>query len=53
MAAAATAARSRLKKVPKRLVMLSNAGHFPIEEPGVSELRTALLEFLAERSRGA
>src|SRR5262249_34118289 len=38
-------------KVPKRIVMLSNAGHFPIEEPGVSELRIALLRFLAERSR--
>jgi len=38
-------------KVPKRLVMLDNAGHFPIEEPGVSELRTALLDFLAEGSR--
>lgn len=38
-------------KVPKQLVMLGNAGHFPIEEPGVSELRTALLNFLAERSR--
>lgn len=38
-------------KVPKRLVMLGNAGHFPIEEPGVSELRTALLKFLAERSQ--
>jgi alpha-beta hydrolase superfamily lysophospholipase len=38
-------------KVPKRLVILGNAGHFPIEEPGVSELRTALLDFLAERSR--
>jgi len=38
-------------KVPKRLVMLDNAGHFPIEEPGVSELRTALLNFLAARSR--
>jgi alpha-beta hydrolase superfamily lysophospholipase len=38
-------------KVPKRLVMLGNAGHFPIEEPGVRELRTALLNFLAERSQ--
>jgi alpha-beta hydrolase superfamily lysophospholipase len=38
-------------KAPKRLVMLGNAGHFPIEEPGVSELRTALLTFLAERSQ--
>jgi alpha-beta hydrolase superfamily lysophospholipase len=38
-------------KVPKRLVMLGNAGHFPIEEPGVSDLRAALLNFLAERSQ--
>jgi alpha-beta hydrolase superfamily lysophospholipase len=38
-------------KVPKRLVMLGNAGHFPIEEPGVRELRTALLNFLGERSQ--
>jgi alpha-beta hydrolase superfamily lysophospholipase len=38
-------------KAPKRLVMLGNAGHFPIEEPGVRELRAALLNFLAERSQ--
>jgi alpha-beta hydrolase superfamily lysophospholipase len=38
-------------KVPKRLVMLDNAGHLPIEEPGVSQLRAALLDFIAERSR--
>lgn len=37
--------------VPKQLVMLGNAGHFPIEEPGVSELRTVVLDFLAERSQ--
>jgi len=37
-------------KVPKRLVMLGNAGHFPIEEPGAGDLRIALLDFLAERS---
>jgi len=36
-------------RVPKRLVLLENAGHFPVEEPGVSQLRQALLEFLAER----
>ncbi|MCP3141734.1 alpha/beta hydrolase [Pyxidicoccus xibeiensis] len=35
--------------VPKRLVLLENAGHFPVEEPGVSQLRQALLDFLAER----
>jgi alpha-beta hydrolase superfamily lysophospholipase len=38
-------------KAPKRLIMLGNAGHFPIEEPGASELRTALHNFLAERSQ--
>jgi len=38
-------------KVPKQLVMLGNAGHLPIEEPGASELRAALLGFLAERAR--
>ena len=38
-------------RVPKRLVMLDNAGHLPVEEPGATQLRTALLDFLAERSR--
>jgi alpha-beta hydrolase superfamily lysophospholipase len=37
-------------RVPKQLVMLEKAGHFPVEEPGVTQLRTALLHFLAERS---
>jgi len=37
-------------RVPKRLVMLENAGHFPVEEPGVGQLRQALLDFLSERS---
>ena len=32
-----------------RVVLLENAGHFPLEEPGVSQLRQALREFLAER----
>jgi alpha-beta hydrolase superfamily lysophospholipase len=37
--------------VAKRLVMLGNCGHLPVEEPGATQLRTALLNFLAERSR--
>jgi alpha-beta hydrolase superfamily lysophospholipase len=37
--------------VAKRLVMLDNAGHLPVEEPGATQLRMAFLEFLAERSR--
>jgi alpha-beta hydrolase superfamily lysophospholipase len=38
-------------RVGKRLVMLENAGHLPIEEPGVTQFRAALLEFMTERSR--
>jgi alpha-beta hydrolase superfamily lysophospholipase len=37
--------------VAKRLVMLGNAGHLPVEEPGATQLSAALLDFLAERSR--
>jgi alpha-beta hydrolase superfamily lysophospholipase len=37
--------------VAKRLVMLDNSGHLPVEEPGAAQLRVALLDFLAERSR--
>jgi alpha-beta hydrolase superfamily lysophospholipase len=37
-------------RVPKRVVMLDNAGHLPVEEPGATQLRGALLGFLAERS---
>jgi alpha-beta hydrolase superfamily lysophospholipase len=40
-------------RVAKRLVMLDNAGHFPVEEPGVTQLRAALLDFLGERSRAS
>jgi alpha-beta hydrolase superfamily lysophospholipase len=39
-------------KVSKRLMMLDGAGHLPIEEPGASQLRASLLDFLAKRSRG-
>ena len=40
-------------RVPKRLVLLENAGHFPLEEPGVSQLRQALLDFLREHGAAA
>jgi alpha-beta hydrolase superfamily lysophospholipase len=33
---------------PKELVLLENCGHFPIEEPGVSQLETAIVTFLAK-----
>jgi alpha-beta hydrolase superfamily lysophospholipase len=38
-------------KGPKRLVMLENCGHFPIEEPGVSQLEEAVIDFLSELRR--
>jgi alpha-beta hydrolase superfamily lysophospholipase len=38
-------------KGPKELVLLQNCGHFPLEEPGVSQLREALLAFLARVPR--
>jgi alpha-beta hydrolase superfamily lysophospholipase len=36
--------------VRKRLVMLENCGHFPIEEPGVSQLNAAVIDFLQEQN---
>lgn len=38
----------RMSGVKKRLVMLENAGHAPLEKPGVDQLREAILAFLAE-----
>jgi alpha-beta hydrolase superfamily lysophospholipase len=35
---------------PKRLVMLDGAGHYPVEEPGRSQLRDAIEGFLGEFS---
>ncbi|RJL35323.1 alpha/beta hydrolase [Bailinhaonella thermotolerans] len=33
--------------VPKRLVRLENAGHMPIEQPGLTQMVTAIQEFVA------
>ena len=33
--------------VEKQLIMLENAGHLPVEQPGVDQLREALLNFIA------
>ena len=32
----------------KKIVMLDNAGHFPIEQPGMTQLENAVIEFLEE-----
>jgi len=34
-------------KGPKQLVMLENAGHIPVEEPGISQLEQAVRHFIA------
>lgn len=33
-------------RVPKRRVLLDNCGHFPVESPGLQQLRCAVLDFL-------
>ena len=35
-------------KARKKLVMLDNCGHFPVEQPGVTQLEQAALQFLQE-----
>ena len=32
----------------KRCVILEGAGHFPIEHPGVEQMKSAILDFLNE-----
>lgn len=36
---------------PKRLIILGNASHFPVEEPGLTQLTEAITDFLAQRQR--
>jgi alpha-beta hydrolase superfamily lysophospholipase len=38
-------------KGPKELAMLENCGHFPLEEPGVSRLEEAVVDFLRKLPR--
>jgi alpha-beta hydrolase superfamily lysophospholipase len=38
---------------PRQRVLLERCGHFPIEQPGVDQLRDALLPFLARIARSA
>lgn len=35
----------RFKKVPVKVVMLENAGHFPLEQPGIDQLHDAIFSF--------
>lgn len=37
-------------KGPKQLVMLENCGHFPVEEPGITQLQEAAIQFLTRQA---
>ena len=37
---------SRITKVPVTTVMLTNAGHYPIEEPGLRQMEDAIADFV-------
>ena len=39
-------------KGPKELVLLENCGHYPIEEPGISRLEAAVVDFLKKVPAG-
>ncbi|MGM0653183.1 MAG: hypothetical protein ACQES4_10460, partial [Bacillota bacterium] len=39
---------NRLHKINKQLVILENAGHFPIESPGLQLLEESILGFIGE-----
>lgn len=41
----------QLLQCKKQLVMLEGAGHFPIEQPGVDQMQSAVLSFLQDRER--
>lgn len=41
---------SRITRVPVDTVMLSNAGHYPIEEPGLQQMHDAIAEFITRNS---
>ncbi|KAL7914421.1 alpha/beta-hydrolase [Trichoderma velutinum] len=40
----------RITKVPVKTVQLENAGHYPLEEPGLQQMADAIIEFLNEIS---
>lgn len=42
----------RVKRVPVKTVMLENAGHYPIEQPGLNQMVTAIHDFCIWVARG-
>ncbi|KAK9350869.1 Alpha/Beta hydrolase protein [Lipomyces doorenjongii] len=39
---------SRIKKVPVETVVLENAGHYPLEDPGLQQMANAIIKFIHE-----
>jgi len=42
---------SRIRRVPVDTVMLTNAGHYPIEEPGLQQMQDAIAEFVTRTTQ--
>lgn len=42
---------SRISRVPVETVMLDNAGHYPLEEPGLTQMQDAIAEFVTANTR--
>jgi alpha-beta hydrolase superfamily lysophospholipase len=42
----------RIRRVPVKTVMLQNAGHYPIEQPGLDQMVTAIQNFCTGIARG-
>lgn len=42
----------QIRKVPVKTVMLENAGHYPLEQPGLDQMVTAVESFCADVARG-
>jgi pimeloyl-ACP methyl ester carboxylesterase len=42
---------SRITRVPVDTVMLTNAGHYPIEEPGLQQMHNAIAEFVTRNTQ--
>jgi hypothetical protein len=36
----------RVKKVDVKIMMLKNAGHYPLEQPGLKQMHDAMISFL-------
>jgi alpha-beta hydrolase superfamily lysophospholipase len=41
---------SRITQVPVGTVMLDNAGHYPLEEPGLTQMQDAIADFVTSRA---